>query len=214
MPVLLNLEQLDVRKTSTEPKTMVTPVKEQVVDDPWSSAQPNGITVTVTDEGLADTTSSKLDIDGKQSAPISLNYDKQRPKLSVNGNAALRSRSMDHNALRPDTASADMEVASDLNKNTLNGYRDSNKRGKGPTDSYQWFLDLDLISVTIAPEKEGFIFKHVNYIVESQQRSSKVLRRYSDFYWLWEVLLKRYPMRVIPNLPPKKISGSKYDNRT
>ncbi|KAF7725871.1 Sorting nexin mvp1 [Apophysomyces ossiformis] len=73
--------------------------------------------------------------------------------------------------------------------------------------SYKWFEDMDQIKVTLASEKEGFIFKHVNYVVESQQRSSIVSRRYSDFYWLWEMLIKRYPFRVIPNLPPKKLGG-------
>ncbi|KAI8138095.1 hypothetical protein BJV82DRAFT_699062 [Fennellomyces sp. T-0311] len=86
---------------------------------------------------------------------------------------------------------------------------DSNGKflSNGPTESYQWFLDLDVVKVAIAPEKEGFIFKHVNYVIESQLRSSKVLRRYSDFFWLWETLLRRYPMRVVPNLPPKKLGG-------
>lgn len=80
---------------------------------------------------------------------------------------------------------------------------------KASTESYQWFLDLDQITVTVA-EKEGFLFTHVNYWVHSNQRQTSVRRRYSDFYWFWETLLKRYPFRVVPNLPPKKISGSKY----
>lgn len=79
---------------------------------------------------------------------------------------------------------------------------------KASTESYQWFLDLDQINVTVA-EKEGFLFTHVNYWVHSNQRQTSVRRRYSDFYWFWETLLKRYPFRVVPNLPPKKISGSK-----
>lgn len=79
---------------------------------------------------------------------------------------------------------------------------------KASTESYQWFLDLDVINVSEA-EKEGFLFTHVNYWVHSTQRQTSVRRRYSDFYWFWENLLKRYPFRVIPNLPPKKISGSK-----
>ncbi|KAI7871808.1 hypothetical protein BDF14DRAFT_1962168 [Spinellus fusiger] len=74
-------------------------------------------------------------------------------------------------------------------------------------ESLQWFQDLDVIQLTVAPEKEGFLFKHFNYVVESQQRNSIVLRRYSDFYWLWETLMKRYPFRLIPNLPPKKLGG-------
>ncbi|KAK4520835.1 60S ribosomal protein L34B [Mucor velutinosus] len=77
---------------------------------------------------------------------------------------------------------------------------------KASTESYQWFLDLDQITVTVA-EKEGFLFTHINYWVHSNQRQTSVRRRYSDFYWFWETLLKRYPFRVIPNLPPKKISG-------
>ncbi|KAI9265711.1 hypothetical protein EDC94DRAFT_603892 [Helicostylum pulchrum] len=77
---------------------------------------------------------------------------------------------------------------------------------KASTESYQWFLDLDQITVTVA-EKEGFLFTHVNYWVHSNQRQTSVRRRYSDFYWFWETLLKRYPFRVVPNLPPKKISG-------
>lgn len=73
----------------------------------------------------------------------------------------------------------------------------------------QWFRDLDHITVSRTSEKEGFLFKHVNYEVESEKLGSKVLRRFSDFYWLWEVLLKRYQFRILPNLPPKKLGGSK-----
>lgn len=76
-------------------------------------------------------------------------------------------------------------------------------------DTRSWFHKVEEIKVTIAPEREGFIFKHVNYIVESQKRSSIVLRRYSDFWWLMEVLSRRYPFRILPNLPPKKVAGSK-----
>ncbi|GAN07422.1 conserved hypothetical protein [Mucor ambiguus] len=71
----------------------------------------------------------------------------------------------------------------------------------------QWFRDLDHISVSRTSEKEGFLFKHINYEVESEKLSCKVLRRFSDFWWLWEVLLRRYPYRIMPNLPPKKLGG-------
>lgn len=77
----------------------------------------------------------------------------------------------------------------------------------------QWFRDLDHITVLRTSEKEGFLFKHVNYEVESEKLGSKVLRRFSDFYWLWEVLLKRYQFRILPNLPPKKLGGSKVRKR-
>ncbi|KAG9297964.1 hypothetical protein G9A89_018792 [Geosiphon pyriformis] len=70
---------------------------------------------------------------------------------------------------------------------------------------FQWCLDMDSISVKFAPEREGFLFKHVNYIVESQVHGVKALRRYSDFWWLMECLVKKYPFRILPSLPPKKI---------
>ncbi|KAF9189283.1 Sorting nexin mvp1 [Haplosporangium sp. Z 767] len=73
-------------------------------------------------------------------------------------------------------------------------------------EMYQWFLNLDTIKITFAPEKEGiFLFKHVNYIVESKNRQTTVVRRYSDFWWMLEVLSKRFPFRILPNLPPKRL---------
>ncbi|KAI8368548.1 hypothetical protein BD560DRAFT_399071 [Blakeslea trispora] len=66
---------------------------------------------------------------------------------------------------------------------------------KSSTESYQ------------CGRKGGFLFTHLNYWVQSNHRQTSVRRRYSDFYWFWETLLKRYPFRIIPSLPPKKLSG-------
>ncbi|KAK7963765.1 hypothetical protein PG988_010739 [Apiospora saccharicola] len=63
------------------------------------------------------------------------------------------------------------------------------------------------IVVTLMPEKEGlFMFQHHNYEVTSSRRGSKVIRRYSDFVWLLDCLHKRYPFRVLPLLPPKRVA--------
>ncbi|CAO3696253.1 unnamed protein product [Rhizopus stolonifer] len=82
--------------------------------------------------------------------------------------------------------------------------------GKKPIEqdkkSSEWFSNLDQISITVA-EKEGFLFPHVNYWVQSSHRQTSVRRRFSDFYWFWETLMKRYPFRLIPSLPPKRFSG-------
>lgn len=43
--------------------------------------------------------------------------------------------------------------------------------------------------------------------VKSAKRKSSVIRRYSDFAWLLECLLKQYPFRQIPLLPPKRLAG-------
>jgi sorting nexin-8 len=50
------------------------------------------------------------------------------------------------------------------------------------------------------------MFQHHNYEVSSQRRGSKVIRRYSDFVWLLDCLHKRYPFRVLPLLPPKRVA--------
>ncbi|KND90886.1 Sorting nexin mvp1 [Tolypocladium ophioglossoides CBS 100239] len=63
------------------------------------------------------------------------------------------------------------------------------------------------IVVTLMPGKEGvFMFQHHNYEVASQRRGSKVIRRYSDFVWLLDCLQKRYPFRILPLLPPKRVA--------
>ncbi|KAK9321055.1 hypothetical protein V1517DRAFT_185317 [Lipomyces orientalis] len=77
--------------------------------------------------------------------------------------------------------------------------------------------EQDRIRVSIIPEKEGvFIFRHVNYLLEGTavpgadgtvaRGGYRVVRRYSDFVWLLNCLLKRYPFRILPLLPPKRFA--------
>lgn len=91
-------------------------------------------------------------------------------------------------------------------------------------------LSPNTISVALVPKREGTLFfRHVNYIVEgvlptamlnkaapegsktnassAGTSSFKVIRRYSDFDWLLDALQKKYPFRLLPTLPPKKIAG-------
>lgn len=73
----------------------------------------------------------------------------------------------------------------------------------------------DDIKIKEVPEKEGLLFKHINYAITHElslgmngpSGVKKVVRRYSDFVWLLEFLLKKFPFRVIPGLPPKKFTG-------
>lgn len=37
------------------------------------------------------------------------------------------------------------------------------------------------------------------------QRGGTVQRRYSEFTFLWDCLVRRYPFRLLPQLPPKRI---------
>ena len=66
----------------------------------------------------------------------------------------------------------------------------------------------ELVTVALLPDKEGiFLFQHRNYQVSSRRRGAKVIRRYSDFVWLLNCLIKRYPFRQLPLLPPKRVAG-------
>lgn len=65
----------------------------------------------------------------------------------------------------------------------------------------------ETVTVNLLPEKEGmFMFQHRNYEVKSARRGSTVIRRYSDFVWLLDCLHKRYPFRLLPLLPPKRVA--------
>ncbi|KAG9069558.1 sorting nexin [Linnemannia hyalina] len=98
----------------------------------------------------------------------------------------------------------------DLSIENLTAHREGSNSdeasGSSQRDVHLWFLNLDVIRITFAPEKEGiFLFRHTNYIVESKARQTTVIRRYSDFWWLLEILAKRFPYRILPNLPPKRL---------
>ena len=41
--------------------------------------------------------------------------------------------------------------------------------------------------------------------LNKHQRSGTVQRRYSEFAFLWDCLVRRYPFRLLPQLPPKRI---------
>ncbi|CAH1794267.1 unnamed protein product, partial [Owenia fusiformis] len=71
--------------------------------------------------------------------------------------------------------------------------------------SFTELQNLDNIKVELVPEKKGLILKHIEYEVTSSKFRSTVLRRYSDFVAYQELLLLRFPYRLIPKLPPKKV---------
>ncbi|WOO83512.1 Sorting nexin MVP1 [Vanrija pseudolonga] len=63
---------------------------------------------------------------------------------------------------------------------------------------------LETVDVQIIPEKEGWFLQ--KYRVVSDKRPEPLNRRYSDFVWLLTTLTQRYPFRLLPALPPKRIS--------
>ncbi|KAM5229361.1 sorting nexin-8 [Ctenodactylus gundi] len=68
-------------------------------------------------------------------------------------------------------------------------------------------LARDTVQVELIPERRGLFLKHVEYEVSSQRFRSSVCRRYNDFVVFHEVLLHRFPYRMVPALPPKRMLG-------
>uniref|UniRef100_A0A8C6AIS7 Sorting nexin 8 n=1 Tax=Monodon monoceros TaxID=40151 RepID=A0A8C6AIS7_MONMO len=72
----------------------------------------------------------------------------------------------------------------------------------------QELLARDAVQVELIPEKKGLFLKHVEYEVSSQRFKSCVCRRYNDFVVFHEMLLQKFPYRMVPALPPKRMLGA------
>lgn len=80
------------------------------------------------------------------------------------------------------------------------------KRDLNPTClgyNYNELCLLNTINLEKVPEKKGLIVKHIEYELSSLKHKTKVLRRYTDFSVLHDLLVQKYPYRLIPSLPPK-----------
>ncbi|KAM9928518.1 hypothetical protein OXX59_001790 [Metschnikowia pulcherrima] len=122
----------------------------------------------------------------------------------------------DHSALSLDP---DVTAPESLH---VNDYEYLSKHVTSIRDKYKPLVDGEhKIKIKEVPEKEGLLFKHINYSITHEiplgmngpAGTKKVIRRYSDFVWLLEFLLKKYPFRVIPGLPPKKFTGASPDSQ-
>ncbi|CAI5791866.1 sorting nexin-8 isoform X1 [Podarcis lilfordi] len=69
-------------------------------------------------------------------------------------------------------------------------------------------LSKDTVQVELIPEKKGLFLKHVEYEVSSKRFRCSVYRRYNDFVVFHEMLLQKFPYRMVPALPPKRMLGA------
>ncbi|KZS94324.1 hypothetical protein SISNIDRAFT_409700 [Sistotremastrum niveocremeum HHB9708] len=67
-----------------------------------------------------------------------------------------------------------------------------------------WWKRQETVSVSILGQ-QGFILNRYMLYQIQHDRGSPVPRRYSEFVWLWDCLVKRYPFRILPSLPPKRV---------
>ena len=72
------------------------------------------------------------------------------------------------------------------------GLRAQSVHGLQYHDGGSWVTFLSSHNITITSLNE-------------RQRGGTVQRRYSEFAFLWDCLVRRYPFRLLPQLPPKRI---------
>ncbi|KAI0774781.1 hypothetical protein BD413DRAFT_536392 [Trametes elegans] len=68
----------------------------------------------------------------------------------------------------------------------------------------EWWKKQESIFVNVLGH-QGFVLNRYLVYEVSSDRGAPVPRRYSEFTFLWDVLVKRYPFRLLPALPPKRI---------
>ncbi|KNZ74548.1 Sorting nexin MVP1 [Termitomyces sp. J132] len=85
----------------------------------------------------------------------------------------------------------------------------TNPRFGPPPDRLQneWWRKQEVIRVNLLGPQGFILNRYMVYEVLTERGTSPVQRRYSEFVFLWNVLLQRYPFRLIPALPPKRIGA-------
>ena len=69
------------------------------------------------------------------------------------------------------------------------------------------YMQCDQISVLQESEMSGVLWKHFTYVISSSEHGISAVRRFSDVSFLNDVLVKRYPFRLVPPLPAKRAVG-------
>ncbi|KAJ7658108.1 hypothetical protein B0H17DRAFT_1171897 [Mycena rosella] len=67
-----------------------------------------------------------------------------------------------------------------------------------------WWKKQETVNVTILGQ-QGFILNRYMVYEIASSRGASVPRRYSEFVFVWDCLMRRYPFRLFPALPPKRI---------
>ncbi|KAF7308565.1 Sorting nexin [Mycena chlorophos] len=69
-----------------------------------------------------------------------------------------------------------------------------------------WWKKQEAVKVALLGPQGFILNRYMTYEITSS-RGTPVTRRYSEFVFVWECLLRRYPFRLFPALPPKRIGG-------
>ncbi|KAF8517893.1 hypothetical protein BU17DRAFT_49345 [Hysterangium stoloniferum] len=70
---------------------------------------------------------------------------------------------------------------------------------------FEWWKRQDSATVGIVGQ-QGFLLNRYMVYSVTTTRGASVHRRYSEFTFLWDCLVRRYPFRILPALPPKRVN--------
>ncbi|KAF8966289.1 tryptophan synthase beta subunit-like PLP-dependent enzyme [Flammula alnicola] len=74
-------------------------------------------------------------------------------------------------------------------------------------DCSEWWKKQENIKVSNLGQQGFILNRYTVYEVASDRKPHSVSRRYSEFVFLWDVLVRRYPFRLSPSLPPKRVGA-------
>ncbi|AMD20138.1 HCL013Cp [Eremothecium sinecaudum] len=205
------------------------PHVSQAAENVWSGENKGSISDTVIDNSpsllshdpFGPTTLNEPSLSAEVKETIRVNYnerninntDSSTMEQSVWGQATTSFNNINSSALdKLNSAGNDAASENGSKSELLDSWIESVRKTFVP-------LSSNIVVVEKIPEREGILFKHTNYLVKhlislpntTPSPDRTVIRRYSDFSWLQEVLLQRYPFRMIPELPPKKIGTQNSD---
>lgn len=79
--------------------------------------------------------------------------------------------------------------------------------GSGLPDG--WWRNESTVQVNLLG-LQGFILNRYTVYEVVSDRGTPVSRRYSEFAFLWDCIVRRYPFRLLPALPPKRIGPDEH----
>lgn len=94
------------------------------------------------------------------------------------------------------------DFAAPRSATTINGGAASSLAGSGLPG--EWWKMQDTVDVAIQGQ-QGFILNRYTVYEITTEHGTPVHRRYSEFTFLWDCLVRRYPFRLLPALPPKRV---------
>ncbi|KAG2157749.1 uncharacterized protein EDB93DRAFT_1124426 [Suillus bovinus] len=94
------------------------------------------------------------------------------------------------------------DFAAPRSATTINGGAASSLAGSGLPG--EWWKIQETVDVTVQGQ-QGFILNRYTVYEIITEHGAPVHRRYSEFTFLWDCLVRRYPFRLLPPLPPKRV---------